>query len=82
MTDHLRLGPLAVPVLYLDILLMLALASDAAIRYSNYLREHEWIGGFLEWLVPQWLRNPGARTRTRKRLSARHSLLLDLFPCR
>lgn len=53
--DHLQIGPLAVPVLYLDALLLAAFIADAAIRYSNYLREHEWIGGFFEWLVPRSL---------------------------
>ena len=49
--DHFQIGPVAIPVLLLDCLLMLALVADFAIRYSNYLREDQWAGGFLEWLV-------------------------------
>jgi hypothetical protein len=49
--DHLQIGPVAIPVLLLDCLLMLALVADFPIRYSNYLREDQWAGGFLEWLV-------------------------------
>ena len=50
--DYLRLGPLALPVWTLDSLLLLALLVDVPVRFSLHLRESEWAGGFLEWLVP------------------------------
>jgi hypothetical protein len=49
--DHFHIGPVSIPVWLFDCLLMLALVADFAIRYSNYLREDQWAGGFLEWLV-------------------------------
>jgi len=48
--DHLHLGPVSIPIALLDGLLTLACIADVAIRYSHYLREQEWAGGFLEWL--------------------------------
>jgi hypothetical protein len=56
--DHFQVGPVSVPVAILDFLLALAFLADVAIRYSCFLREHEWTGGFLEWMVPQSLRKP------------------------
>ena len=32
---------------------MLALVADVAMRYTHYLREDQWTGGFLEWLAPK-----------------------------
>ena len=54
--DHFQIGPVGIPATYIDCLILLALVADLAIRYSNYLREDQWTGGFLEWLVPQSLR--------------------------
>jgi hypothetical protein len=54
--DNLHIGPVAIPIVWLDVLLALALVADFAIRYTNYLREDQWAGGFLEWLVPRSLR--------------------------
>jgi hypothetical protein len=51
--DSLHLGPVSIPMFLLDALLALACVSDLCVRYSNYLREDQWIGGFLEWLVPR-----------------------------
>jgi hypothetical protein len=56
--DHLHLGPISIPIVLLDGLLTLACLADVAIRYSHYLREEDWAGGFLEWLF-RW----GAETR-------------------
>jgi hypothetical protein len=47
----LHLGPVTLPLAWLDVLFTLALVADVAIRYSLYLREDQWFGGFLEWLV-------------------------------
>jgi hypothetical protein len=47
----LKLGPVTIPLAWLDVLLTLALLADLAIRYSHYLREDQWIGGFLEWIA-------------------------------
>jgi hypothetical protein len=49
--DFFHLGPLSIPVSLVDMLLIVALSADVVIRYSAYLREDEWSGGFLEWLV-------------------------------
>lgn len=45
-------GPISLPVAILDGLLLLALLGDVMVRYTRYLRDEEWAGGFLEWLVP------------------------------
>jgi hypothetical protein len=56
--DHLKLGPVSVPVMWIDVFILLAFIADTAVRYTAYLRESEWFGGFLEWLVPKaWRRN-------------------------
>jgi hypothetical protein len=49
--NDLHIGPLSLPVAILDGLLTLALLSDVLVRYTRYLREDDWAGGFLEWLV-------------------------------
>jgi hypothetical protein len=51
--DSMHLGPVSIPMFLLDGLLALACLADVCVRYSNYLREDQWIGGFLEWLIPQ-----------------------------
>jgi hypothetical protein len=53
MSNHesLQLGPVSIPLVWLDCALTLACLADVLIRYSHYLREHDWSGGFLEWLV-------------------------------
>jgi len=48
--DYLHLGPVSIPIVLFDGLLTVACLADVAIRYSHYLREQEWAGGFLEWL--------------------------------
>ncbi len=55
-SDHLQLGPVAIPLNLLDILLAVSCLADVVVRYNHYLREDEWAGGFLEWLVPKSLR--------------------------
>jgi len=55
-TDRLHLGPIGIPLMPLDILLAVALLADVLIRYTRYLRDDEWTGGFLEWLVPKKFR--------------------------
>jgi hypothetical protein len=52
-SDHFQIGPVSIPVMLLDILLVVALVADVAMRYTEYLREDEWAGGFLEWLKPR-----------------------------
>ena len=49
--DTIHIGPLFVPVMYLDVLFTSALLADLLIRYSYYLHDHEWAGGFLEWII-------------------------------
>ena len=50
--DSLHLGPVGIPIFLIDGTLALACLADLCVRYSNYLREDQWTGGFLEWLVP------------------------------
>ena len=45
------LGSFNFPLGVVDGVLLLALVADAAMRYTHYLRESEWTGGFLEWLL-------------------------------
>ena len=47
------LGSFHFPLGVLDAILGLSLAADSAMRYTYYLRENEWTGGFLEWLIPK-----------------------------
>jgi hypothetical protein len=44
---------LGIPIYILDSLLLVACLADVAVRYSHYLREDQWFGGFLEWLMPK-----------------------------
>ena len=55
--DHVHMGHLNVPIGVFDGILLLAFLADVAMRYSLYLREDEWFGGFLQWMVPKalWL---------------------------
>ena len=48
--DHIALGPISIPVGILDSLLLLAFIADVLARYSRFLHEDQWSGGFLEWL--------------------------------
>lgn len=48
--NSLHVGPLGIPMTFIDVLLVVALLADVAMRYTEYLREDEWAGGFLEWL--------------------------------
>ena len=50
--DHFHIGPISLPVALLDSLLLLAFLADVPARYSLHLRDAEWAGGFLEWIVP------------------------------
>ena len=50
------MGRLNIPIGVFDGLLLLAFIADVAMRYSHYLREDEWFGGFLQWMVPRALR--------------------------
>jgi len=36
--------------------LFVALVADVAMRWTLYMREDQWCGGFLQWLVPRRLR--------------------------
>jgi hypothetical protein len=49
----LHLGPVSLPVAVLDGALLLGLLGDALVRYTRYLRDEEWAGGFLEWVMPR-----------------------------
>jgi hypothetical protein len=49
--DYMQLGPVAIPITVLDISLLVMLLVDVIVRYSQYLRDDQWCGGFLEWLV-------------------------------
>jgi hypothetical protein len=48
----LRLGPLTVPSTWLDLALALIGGADFLVRFTHYLKEDQWTGGFLEWLRP------------------------------
>jgi hypothetical protein len=49
--DAIHVGPVYIPIIYLDVLLTSALIMDLLIRYGYYLHDHEWAGGFLEWII-------------------------------
>jgi hypothetical protein len=51
MSGHsdLHIGSLSIPIGSLDVILVIVLMADMAMRYTYYLREHDWSGGFLEW---------------------------------
>jgi hypothetical protein len=51
--DSFHIGPVSIPVTLIDCLLIVALLADVLMRYTEYLREEEWAGGFLEWLKPR-----------------------------
>jgi hypothetical protein len=53
--NYLPIGSVSVPVAVFDVLLGLLFLADMSMRYSHYLREDQWCGGFFEWLVPQSL---------------------------
>lgn len=54
--DHIQIGPVRIPTVLLDCLLLLACLADVLVRYTRYLREYDWHGGFLEWIVPRFSR--------------------------
>jgi hypothetical protein len=58
--DNLQIGSLSIPIGILDCILVVLLLADIAMRYSYYLREHDWSGGILEWIV----RRPGMGDKT------------------
>ncbi len=51
--DALNLGLVSIPMFLFDGLLFVSCVADVCVRYSHYLREDQWIGGFLEWLMPR-----------------------------
>jgi len=55
MSSHnaLHLGPVSIPFYVFDALLALACLADVCVRYTRYLQEDQWTGGFLQWLLPQ-----------------------------
>jgi hypothetical protein len=55
--NYIHIGSMNLPVAVLDGLLTIGLLSDVLVRYTCYLRDSEWSGGFLEWLVPKSLRS-------------------------
>jgi len=48
--DHLQIGSVGIPLYLFDILVSLAMILDVAVRYTKYLKDDEWTGGFLEWM--------------------------------
>ncbi len=52
-SDHISLGLFNVPVGALDILLTIGLILDVLVRYSRYMRDDQWAGGFFEWIIPR-----------------------------
>ena len=48
--DLLELGPISIPVLWLDVAFFIFLVLDLLIRYSQHMREADSPWGFLEWL--------------------------------
>jgi hypothetical protein len=55
--EAIALGPLRIPVPLLDRLLVFSFLIDTIVRYSIYLRDDQWYGGFLEWIVRRAPRN-------------------------
>lgn len=56
--DHFHLGPIGLPVVLFDILLLTSMLVDVPVRYSIYLKDEESAVGFLEWMRPRsWRRN-------------------------
>jgi hypothetical protein len=51
--DRFQLGPVAIPMEVVDFLLTVAFLVDASMRFTYSLREDQWTGGFLEWLLPR-----------------------------
>ena len=60
--DYLRIGSLSIPIGILDCIMVALLLADVAMRYSYYLREHDWAGGLLEWIF----RRPGFGNKREK----------------
>jgi len=58
--DYLHIGPVSIPIGILDCIVVILLLADVAMRYGYYLREHDWSGGLLEWII----RRPGMPGRT------------------
>ncbi|MGA3283861.1 MAG: hypothetical protein ABSD57_05315 [Verrucomicrobiota bacterium] len=54
--NYLQIGPVSIPIGVFDVLLGFLFLADVCMRYSHYLREDQWTGGFFEWLVPRSLR--------------------------
>jgi hypothetical protein len=55
--SHVHIGPIGIPVHIFDILSVVALLADFLVRYTAYMRDDQWVGGFLEWMVPKSLRS-------------------------
>ena len=49
--DAVELGPIAIQMLWLDILLLVLLFTDMLVRYSHHLRDEEPYWGFCEWIT-------------------------------
>lgn len=62
-SDHFTLGPVAISAALVDGLLLITLVIDTFVRYARYMRDDQWAGGFLEWLVPR--RKPKTTTPAR-----------------
>ena len=56
-TDRLHLGPIGIPLCFFDIALTLAMILDFIVRYTKYLQDSDWSGGFLEWMLPKFMRS-------------------------
>ena len=52
-SDQVLLGPVAVSAGLIDGLILVALILDTFVRYARYLRDDQWAGGFLEWVIPR-----------------------------
>ncbi len=52
-SDQISLGLFNVPIGLLDILLTIALILDVFVRFSRYMRDDQWAGGFFEWIIPR-----------------------------
>lgn len=48
--DAFALGSLRVPIVWIDAAIFVALLADILMRYTYYLRDDQWYGGFLEWI--------------------------------
>lgn len=48
--NYFHLGQIAIPVAMIDVVIFVSSLLDLLVRYTRYLRDPDWTGGFLEWV--------------------------------